>query len=158
DVKVYTTHVAIEKGLSGLRPGMTAQVEILVANLPDVLSVPVMAVLQYKGKNHVAIKTADGFVWRDVVLGQSNDRLVEVKSGVKQYTQYMMQRMMQRKAAGGGAGGFGGGEGGGFGGPGGGGGGGGFGGPGGGGGGGGFGGPGGGGGGGGFGGPGGPRP
>lgn len=83
DVKVYTTHVVIEKGLPGLRPGMTSQVEILVVDLPDVLSVPVMAVLQYKNKDHVAVKTADGFEWRDVVLGLSNDRLVEVKSGLK---------------------------------------------------------------------------
>ena len=43
DVKVYTTHVAIERGLSGLRPGMTAQVEILVIDVPNVLSVPVQA-------------------------------------------------------------------------------------------------------------------
>src|SRR5262249_42781064 len=57
DVKVYTTHVTIEKGLSGLRPGMTAQVEILVANLDNVLSVPVPAILEYKGKDHVAVKT-----------------------------------------------------------------------------------------------------
>lgn len=83
DVKVYTTHVAIEKGLAGLRPGMTAQVEILVTQLDDVLSVPVTAVLQFKNKDHLAVKSATGFDWRDVTLGISNDRLVEVKSGLK---------------------------------------------------------------------------
>jgi len=82
DVKVYTTHVAIEGGLSGLRPGMTAQVEILVIDVPNVLSVPVQAVLQFKGKDHLAVKTPTGFAWRDAVLGMSNDKLVEVKSGI----------------------------------------------------------------------------
>ena len=48
----------IDKGLAGLRPGMTAQVEILVTELENVLSVPVQAVLEYKGKDHVAVKTA----------------------------------------------------------------------------------------------------
>lgn len=84
DVKVYTTHVSIENGHTGLRPGMTAQVEILVTRLDNVLSVPVTAVLQYKNENHVAVKKGeDGFEWRDVKLGISNDKLVEVKEGIK---------------------------------------------------------------------------
>ena len=33
DVKVYTTHVDDREGLPGLRPGMSAQVEILVKEL-----------------------------------------------------------------------------------------------------------------------------
>ena len=84
DIKVYTTHVTIDKGLSGLRPGMSAQVEILVTQLSNVLSVPVQAILQYKGKDHLAIKSTDGsFDWRDVKLGISNDKLVEVREGIK---------------------------------------------------------------------------
>ena len=83
DVKVYTTHVTIEKGLPGLRPGMSAQVEILVTELENVLSVPVQAILQYGNKDHVSVRTADGYVWRDVTLGISNDKLVEVKKGLK---------------------------------------------------------------------------
>ncbi|MFO0909667.1 MAG: HlyD family efflux transporter periplasmic adaptor subunit [Isosphaeraceae bacterium] len=84
DVKVYTTKVKIEKGLAGLRPGMTAQVEILVNELENVLSVPVQAVLQYGGKDHVAIRKPEGgFDWNDVELGVSNDKLVEVKKGIK---------------------------------------------------------------------------
>lgn len=84
DVKVYTTKVKIERGLPGLRPGMTAQVEILVNELENVLSVPVQAVLQYGGKDHVAVRKSDNtFDWRDVTLGVSNDKLVEVKDGLK---------------------------------------------------------------------------
>ena len=41
DIKVYTTQVAIENGPPGLRPGMSAMVQILVEQKPDVLSVPV---------------------------------------------------------------------------------------------------------------------
>ncbi|WP_406699490.1 efflux RND transporter periplasmic adaptor subunit [Singulisphaera sp. Ch08] len=84
DVKVYTTHVTIDNGLSGLRPGMTAQVEILVAQIDNVLSVPVVAILEYQGKDHVAVKRADGtYDWRTVTVGTSNDKLVEIREGLK---------------------------------------------------------------------------
>ncbi|MHC5540060.1 efflux RND transporter periplasmic adaptor subunit, partial [Singulisphaera rosea] len=83
DVKVYTTHVTIEKGMSGLRPGMTAQVEILVADLDNVLSVPVMAVLEFKGKDHVAVKEGETYKFRDIVTGTTNDRHVEIREGIK---------------------------------------------------------------------------
>ncbi|MCA1686412.1 MAG: efflux RND transporter periplasmic adaptor subunit, partial [Planctomycetia bacterium] len=84
DLKVYTTRVTIEGGLPGLRPGMTAQVEILVRELDNVLSVPVEAVVRYDGKDHVAVKTPDGAIaWREVTLGLSNDARVEVKGGLK---------------------------------------------------------------------------
>src|SRR5262249_37034854 len=83
DVKVYTTFVTIEKGLRGLRPGMSAQVEILVTELDNVLSVPVQAILPYGGKYHVAVKTPNGYDRRDVTLGISNDRLIEVTKGLK---------------------------------------------------------------------------
>lgn len=82
DVKVYTTHVSIDKSLPGLRPGMTAQVEILVAELEKVLSVPAQALLEYKDKDHLAVKGAQGYAFRDVTVGTTNDKLVEIKKGL----------------------------------------------------------------------------
>ncbi len=84
DVKVYTAHVKIDKGLPGLRPGMTAQVEILVKELENILSVPVPAVLAYGNKDHIAIRKSEGgYAFHDVKLGDSNDKYVEVKEGIK---------------------------------------------------------------------------
>ncbi len=83
-VKVYTTHVSIARKLPGFRPGMTAEVKILVAALDDVISVPVGAVVHYDDKDHVAVKTPDGKIdWREVILGLSTGKEVEVKSGLK---------------------------------------------------------------------------
>jgi HlyD family secretion protein len=82
--KVYTTQVVFSKGSPRLRPGMTARVEIFVAELDDVLSVPVQAVFRYEDKDHVAVRTADGKVdWREVTLGTANDEIIEVKQGLK---------------------------------------------------------------------------
>ena len=56
----------------------------MVSELDNVLSVPVESVVRYDGKDHVAVKKSDGGIeWREVALGQSNDRLVEVKQGIK---------------------------------------------------------------------------
>ncbi len=85
DIKVYTTFVALEGdyGRLNLRPGMTAQVEILVTELDDVLSVPVQSILQYRNKDSVFVKEGDGFRRVEIALGISNDQHVEVKSGLK---------------------------------------------------------------------------
>ncbi len=82
DIKVYTTHVKIDDPLPGLRPGMTAEVTILVDRKENVLSVPVQAILEYGGKDHVAVKTPNGFDRREVELGVTNDRFVEVVKGI----------------------------------------------------------------------------
>ena len=50
NVKEYATLVRIEGDPEGLRPGMTAEVEILVAHLRDILSLPVAAVVQQRGE------------------------------------------------------------------------------------------------------------
>jgi len=83
DVKVYSTLVSIDKGVTGLRPGMTAEVEILIKELEDVLIVPVQAILEYKGKDHVTVRTPNGYVRKPVTLGITNNMYVEIKEGVK---------------------------------------------------------------------------
>lgn len=83
-IKTYTAKVRIDHGGAGLRPNMMAEVEILVDDLQNVLSVPVGAVVYRDGKDRVSLQKSDGqFVWREVTLGQSNERLVEVKQGLK---------------------------------------------------------------------------
>jgi HlyD family secretion protein len=83
DIKVYTTLVGIENGPPGLRPGMSAMVQILVEQKPDVLSVPVTAILELRGKDYVYVrKPEDGFERREVALGISDDKVVEVKKGL----------------------------------------------------------------------------
>jgi len=80
----YTTHVAFSKGIPHLRPGMTASIEIPVVSLDDVLTVPAQAVARYDKKDHVAVKTPGGGVdWREVTLGATDGKSVEVKDGLK---------------------------------------------------------------------------
>ena len=82
DVKVYTTQVSIDKPNPALRPGMTAQVEILINEYENVLALPVQAVLQVAGKDAVYLKKGDEWKRAEVELGDTNDQLIEVKKGL----------------------------------------------------------------------------
>lgn len=84
DIKVYTSHIRIENPLPGLRPGMNAEVVILVDRKEDVLTVPVQAVLQYKGKDHIAVRGPNGYDRKEVGLGATNDKYVEVVDGASE--------------------------------------------------------------------------
>ncbi len=83
-VKTYTTKIQIDHGPAGIRPGMLVELEIFVNEIENVLSVPVQAVVHKDGRDRLAVQKSDGqFEWREVTLGQSNERLVEVTHGVK---------------------------------------------------------------------------
>jgi multidrug efflux pump subunit AcrA (membrane-fusion protein) len=82
DIKVYTTHIRIDNPLAGLRPGMNAEVEILVDRKENVLSVPIQAILEYQGKDHIAVKTPNGYERKVVEVGVNNEKFVEVLKGL----------------------------------------------------------------------------
>jgi RNA polymerase sigma factor (sigma-70 family) len=83
--KLYTTLITLDKAFPGLRPGMTTDVEILVAERQNVLSVPVSAVQTRQRKYCVAVKKPDGsFEWREVTVGIGGEDMVEITSGLKE--------------------------------------------------------------------------
>jgi len=83
DLKQYDTEVSLEGDKTGLKPGMSAEVEVDVKVLKGVIQVPVQAVGARKGTSVVYIALADGSEEpREVVLGESNEKVVEVTSGL----------------------------------------------------------------------------
>ena len=84
DIKVYTSHIKIDNPLPGLRPGMNAEVVILVDRRENVLTVPVQAVLEFKGKDHVAVRGPGGYVRKEVTLGATNDKHIEIMGGLEE--------------------------------------------------------------------------
>jgi HlyD family secretion protein len=81
--KKYVVEVRIDGNTEELRPGFTAEVEIIVADLRDVIAVPVATVIEQRGEYVVAVRHADRIERRSVTLGQSNDKLVEVRAGIE---------------------------------------------------------------------------
>lgn len=84
NVKEYATTVAIDGETKGLKPGMTAEVTVLIADLENVVTVPVAAVVEQGGKFYSWVEDAKGPSRRQLVLGQTNDRDIEVKDGLKE--------------------------------------------------------------------------
>lgn len=84
-VKEYPTVVKIEQmPKEELRPGMTSEVKILVGELANVLTVPVQAVAQHKGKFYAFLVSAARVQRREVKVGETNEFQVEVTEGVKE--------------------------------------------------------------------------
>ena len=84
NVKEYATIVRIDGDDStDLRPGMTAEVEILVAHLKDVPVVPVAAIVEQRGLYFVWMDTESGTPeQREVLIGLTNDKFVEIRDGL----------------------------------------------------------------------------
>jgi RND family efflux transporter MFP subunit len=81
---LYTVHVDLDKGPAGVRPGMSADAQIVLADLDHVLTVPASALRSFDGKTHVAVKRDDGgFDWREVTPGLSDGASVEIKDGLQ---------------------------------------------------------------------------
>jgi HlyD family secretion protein len=83
DVVYYEVRVQLLDIPQELRPGMTADVTIMIANLEDVLLVPDASVTYRRGQAFVNIKEGDEAVEREIEVGLSDWTNIEVKSGVK---------------------------------------------------------------------------
>jgi len=83
DTKVYQTIITIDEKVEGLKPGMTAVSEILVESVPDVVTVPLHAVVKHNEKTYVIVRDEDNRPHaRSVELGQTNDTKVSIQSGL----------------------------------------------------------------------------
>lgn len=83
-VKQYETEIELQDlpTNAGLKPGMTAEVKILVKVLPNALQVPVSAVAEY-AKARVVYVVADGQITRrEVQVGESSEQFVQILSGL----------------------------------------------------------------------------
>jgi HlyD family secretion protein len=88
DIKVYQTMVSIDDSTleENLRPGMSAEVTITADETRQpVLVIPIQSVVgnvSMGADRKVYVLDADGYpVMRDIVVGLSSDKLVEVRSG-----------------------------------------------------------------------------
>ena len=83
DLKTYRTDVTLDRVWEGLKPGMSAQVEIVIAELDSVLSVPIQAVVIRGGSTVCFLLNGDEPLETPVEIGQSGESFVEIRSGLK---------------------------------------------------------------------------
>ncbi len=83
NVKEYATTVAVDNPPPGLRPGMTAKVAVRVESIPDVLQVPIQAVVERGGKHYCLLaRSGAGLDAREVLIGSTNEKFLVIKDGL----------------------------------------------------------------------------
>jgi len=84
DVKLYATTITLDEEMAGLKPGMSAEVRIVLDERAGVVQVPAQAVLSVGRERLCFVKTADGIEDRRVAPGVSSDLAVEIMEGLKE--------------------------------------------------------------------------
>lgn len=74
----------------GLKPGMSAEIDIILAVHEDVLTVPVAAVVETEEGNFCWVKSDAGPKKRLIELGDSNDVFIEILAGLKEGDQVVL--------------------------------------------------------------------
>jgi multidrug resistance efflux pump len=82
NVVKYDTIIELPS-VEGLKPGMSAEVEVILEQHADVLTIPVAAVVETEAGAFCWVRTADGTRRRALQLGDSNDSFIVVKAGLK---------------------------------------------------------------------------
>jgi len=89
--KVYSATIDFDdKSVKGLRPGMGAEVEMILDELPDVMSVPIAAVFSEQEKSYCWRVTGGRQERVEVVIGATNDQYAEIRSGLKEGDRVML--------------------------------------------------------------------
>ena len=83
NVVKYDTIVELPS-VEGLKPGMSAEVQVIMAQHMDVLTIPVAAVVQTTEGDFCWVKTADGAQRRSLGLGDSDDQFIVVETGLEE--------------------------------------------------------------------------
>jgi hypothetical protein len=89
DLKLYATEVLITDKLPDVKPGVSARAEVLITNLPGVLSVPIQAVTTHKGKPVVFLAGAPQEPV-PVTVGQYNTKFIQISSGLREGDQVLL--------------------------------------------------------------------
>lgn len=69
---------------AGLKPGMSAEVEVILAVYEDVLTIPVAAVVETEDGDFCWVRTAEKTSKRRLELGDSNDVFIVVNAGLNE--------------------------------------------------------------------------
>ncbi len=83
NVVKYDTIIELPS-VEGLKPGMSAEVEVILDRHTDILTIPVAAVVETEAAQFCWVKTAEGTRRRALQLGDSNDSFIVVKAGLKE--------------------------------------------------------------------------
>jgi HlyD family secretion protein len=83
-IKIFPVQIKIDGKSKSLLPGLTVSCKIHISEIPDVLYIPVEAILKEQSKEFVYVRTKGGFSHRDVKIGSINTDFAVVTDGLKE--------------------------------------------------------------------------
>lgn len=83
DLRVYRSEVEISASTEDYRPQMSCAIEIVVQDIADAIYVPVQAIFRRGGRPVCYVMNGTSAIARNVELGLSNERNVQIKSGLE---------------------------------------------------------------------------
>ena len=89
NVVKYDTIIKLEPH-SGLKPGMSAIVDVVLAKHDDVLTIPVAAIVDSDGGFYCWVQSTEGVKQRVIKLGDSNDEFTVVLDGLTEGEQVIL--------------------------------------------------------------------
>lgn len=98
DLKVYEVRVSIPGRREWLRPGLSAQVEILVKEIPNVLYVPIQAVTPMDGERFCYVAGLASTEKRRVEVGEFNNEFIEIKKGLNEGEKVLLRAPIEPQA------------------------------------------------------------
>jgi HlyD family secretion protein len=90
DVRYFDGKVKLDSAPKGIRPGMTAQVEIELNRKSDVLAVPTEAIAHEGGHEFCYVVHEDGLERREVKLGEGTPDMLEISMGLHEGEQVVL--------------------------------------------------------------------
>jgi HlyD family secretion protein len=94
-VQVYTVMVGVDEAVEGLKPGMTAEVEVMADRISNVVAVPVQAIVERETQNYcfVLAPGSKSPEIRRVHIGASNDKMVAIEKDTLKVGEVVVQNL-----------------------------------------------------------------
>ena len=89
NVVKYDTIIELPS-VEGLKPGMSAEVEVIMDRYVNVLTIPVAAVVETEEGDFCWVKTAEETKRRSLILGDTDDSFIVIKAGLKEGEEVML--------------------------------------------------------------------
>jgi HlyD family secretion protein len=97
DSNVFKVYVKLTGDFSKLKPSMTTNNEIIIEEDENVLTIPLPCLFTENGKAFVYLKESGNIARKEVVTGERNDKVVIIKSGLKENDKILMSRPADEK-------------------------------------------------------------
>ncbi len=84
ETRTFEVRVRLKERDILIKPGMSADIEIIVESIPDVLAVPAQAVIERNGKKYVYVIRGSKAILTPIEVGRFNWTFYEVLSGISE--------------------------------------------------------------------------